>query len=209
MGVPGRDHRRPPVLPGHELERGPRPLVGAVRRLAGRPGHLGRDRAGHGRRPLALRRAGADIPRFLDAAAPALLVAQAIGRVGNYFNQELFGRPTSLPWGLEIDPDHRPAGYLDSATFHPTFLYEIVWNLAAGRRPGVARPPPAHPAARPVRALRRRLLGLPHLRGAAARRPGPPRPRPAPELLRRRRPRRRRPDVVRAHAAPRRRQSPP
>jgi prolipoprotein diacylglyceryl transferase len=72
-----------------------------------------------------LRRAGADVPRFLDAAAPALLVAQAIGRVGNYFNQELFGRPTSLPWGLEIDRDHRPARYLDSATFHPTFLYEI------------------------------------------------------------------------------------
>ena len=77
-----------------------------------------------------LRRAGADVPRFLDAAAPALLVAQAIGRVGNYFNQELYGRPTSLPWGLEIDRDHRPARYLDSATFHPTFLYEIIWNLA-------------------------------------------------------------------------------
>jgi prolipoprotein diacylglyceryl transferase len=77
-----------------------------------------------------LRRAGADVPLFLDAAAPALLVAQAIGRVGNYFNQELFGRPTSLPWGLEIDPEHRPDRYLHSATFHPTFLYEIVWNLA-------------------------------------------------------------------------------
>jgi prolipoprotein diacylglyceryl transferase len=77
-----------------------------------------------------LRRAHADVPSFLDAAAPALLVAQAIGRVGNYFNQELFGRPTSLPWGLEIDRDHRPDRYLDSATFHPTFLYEILWNLA-------------------------------------------------------------------------------
>ena len=77
-----------------------------------------------------LRRRGADIPVFLDAAAPALLVAQAIGRVGNYFNQELFGGPTSLPWGLEIDPAHRPAGYARYATFHPTFLYEILWNLA-------------------------------------------------------------------------------
>jgi prolipoprotein diacylglyceryl transferase len=77
-----------------------------------------------------LRRAGADVPAFLDAAAPAILVAQAIGRVGNYFNQELYGRPTSLPWGLEIDPEHRPARYLDQATFHPTFLYEILWNLA-------------------------------------------------------------------------------
>jgi prolipoprotein diacylglyceryl transferase len=77
-----------------------------------------------------LRRRGAAIPTFLDAAAPALLVAQSIGRVGNYFNQELFGGPTSLPWGLEIDPAHRPAGYEQYATFHPTFLYEIVWNLA-------------------------------------------------------------------------------
>ena len=83
---------------------------------------------------IVLRRHGADIPRFLDAAAPGLLVAQAIGRVGNYFNQELFGGPTSLPWGLEISPAHRPAGYLNDATFHPTFLYEIIWNLglAAG-----------------------------------------------------------------------------
>ena len=76
-----------------------------------------------------LRRRGADIPLFLDAAAPALLVAQAIGRVGNYFNQELFGGPTTLPWALEIDPAHRPTGYAGYATFHPTFLYEIVWNL--------------------------------------------------------------------------------
>jgi prolipoprotein diacylglyceryl transferase len=76
-----------------------------------------------------LRRRKADIPLFLDAAAPALLVAQAIGRVGNYFNQELFGGPTTLPWGLEIDPAHRPAAYANDATFHPTFLYEIVWNL--------------------------------------------------------------------------------
>jgi prolipoprotein diacylglyceryl transferase len=76
-----------------------------------------------------LRRRGADIPAFLDAAAPALLVAQAIGRMGNYFNQELFGGPTSLPWGLEIDAAHRPPGYAAYATFHPTFLYEIVWNL--------------------------------------------------------------------------------
>jgi prolipoprotein diacylglyceryl transferase len=77
-----------------------------------------------------LRRRGADIPRFLDAAAPALLVAQSIGRVGNYFNQELFGKPTTLPWALRIDPAHRPDGYGAYTTFHPTFFYEIVWNLA-------------------------------------------------------------------------------
>ncbi|MHB8657014.1 MAG: prolipoprotein diacylglyceryl transferase [Solirubrobacteraceae bacterium] len=66
---------------------------------------------------------------FADATAPGLLVAQAVGRVGNYFNQELFGGPTKLPWGLEIDPAHRPPGYARFATFQPTFLYEIVWNL--------------------------------------------------------------------------------
>ncbi len=70
------------------------------------------------------------IPRFMDIAAPGLLVAQAIGRVGNYFNQELFGKPTTLPWGLEISPAHRPPGYLHHAAFQPTFLYEIIWNLA-------------------------------------------------------------------------------
>ena len=76
-----------------------------------------------------LRRRGVDIARFLDAAAPALLVAQSIGRIGNYFNQELFGKPTNLPWGLEIDAAHRPDAYANTLTFHPTFLYEIVWNL--------------------------------------------------------------------------------
>lgn len=65
-----------------------------------------------------------------DAVAPALLLAQAIGRWGNYFNQELFGKPTTLPWGLEIDELHRPSGYEQYATFHPTFLYESIWNLS-------------------------------------------------------------------------------
>jgi prolipoprotein diacylglyceryl transferase len=77
-----------------------------------------------------LRRAGVSLPLFMDAGAPALLVAQSIGRIGNYFNQELFGGPTSLPWGLEIDLAHRPANYLRYSTFQPTFLYEIIWNLA-------------------------------------------------------------------------------
>ena len=74
---------------------------------------------------------GMRLPVALDALAPGLLLAQAIGRLGNYFNQELFGRPTTLPWGLEIDLAHRPAGYEQYATFHPTFLYELLWNLAA------------------------------------------------------------------------------
>ena len=77
-----------------------------------------------------LRRRGANIPLFMDAAAPGLLVAQAIGRIGNYFNQELFGGPTKLPWGLEIDVIHRPVGYIQYATFQPTFLYEMIWNLS-------------------------------------------------------------------------------
>ena len=77
-----------------------------------------------------LHRRGANIPVFMDAAAPGLLVAQAIGRIGNYFNQELFGGPTKLPWGLEIEPVHRPPGYLAYATFNPTFLYEMIWNVA-------------------------------------------------------------------------------
>ena len=77
-----------------------------------------------------LRRSGSDMSAFLDAAAPGLLVAQAIGRIGNWFNQELFGGPTSLPWALRIDPAHRPAGYEGYATFHPTFLYELVFDLA-------------------------------------------------------------------------------
>ncbi|HVW47883.1 MAG TPA: prolipoprotein diacylglyceryl transferase [Solirubrobacterales bacterium] len=75
-------------------------------------------------------RAGASVLDFMDCTAPALLVAQAIGRVGNYFNQELFGGPSNLPWALQISPEHRPAGYLHYATFQPTFLYEIIWNLA-------------------------------------------------------------------------------
>jgi prolipoprotein diacylglyceryl transferase len=96
---------------------------------------------------LILHRRRANIPAFLDAAAPGLLVAQAVGRLGNYFNQELFGGPTSLPWALQIAPAHRPAGYLAHSTFHPTFLYELIWDLALAAvlfrvaRRGTVRPP--------------------------------------------------------------------
>lgn len=78
---------------------------------------------------IGCRRRGIALPPFADAIVPGIAVAQGIGRVGNYMNQELFGRPTSLPWGLEIDPAHRPAGYADALTFHPTFLYESLWDL--------------------------------------------------------------------------------
>jgi prolipoprotein diacylglyceryl transferase len=77
-----------------------------------------------------VRRAGASVPLFMEAVAPALLVAQGVGRLGNYFNQELFGRPTSLPWGLQIDPQFRPPGYTGFSTFQPTFLYELIFDLA-------------------------------------------------------------------------------
>jgi prolipoprotein diacylglyceryl transferase len=76
---------------------------------------------------IGCRRRGIPLPMWADAIAPGLALGQAIGRFGNWFNQELYGRPTDLPWALEIDPENRPAEYLDVATFHPTFLYEAIW----------------------------------------------------------------------------------
>nr|WP_184830103.1 prolipoprotein diacylglyceryl transferase [Jiangella mangrovi] len=78
---------------------------------------------------IACRRRGVPFAAMADALAPGILLAQAVGRWGNWFNQELFGKPTDLPWGLEIDPVNRPAGYADVATFHPTFLYESLWAV--------------------------------------------------------------------------------
>ncbi|MCD4534802.1 prolipoprotein diacylglyceryl transferase [Nocardioides sp. cx-169] len=82
---------------------------------------------------IGARRKGIRLLPVLDAMAPGVLVAQAIGRWGNWFNQELYGRPTDLPWGLEIDPANWPSGlaFAPGTTFHPTFLYEFAWNLAA------------------------------------------------------------------------------
>jgi prolipoprotein diacylglyceryl transferase len=81
---------------------------------------------------LLLRHRGLRVAPLADAVAPALLVAQAIGRLGNWFNQELYGAPTTLLWGLQIDDAHLPAGstYPPGTLFHPTFLYEALWNLA-------------------------------------------------------------------------------
>jgi prolipoprotein diacylglyceryl transferase len=76
------------------------------------------------------RRGGGSVPAMADAVAPGLPLAQAIGRWGNYFNQELYGRPTDLPWALEVEPPFRRPGFAASETFHPTFLYESIWNLA-------------------------------------------------------------------------------
>src|SRR6476619_340665 len=80
---------------------------------------------------IACRRHGIKMLPMSDALAPGVLVAQAIGRWGNWFNQELFGKPTDLPWGLHIDPQNRPFGYYQYSTFQPTFLYEFLWNLGA------------------------------------------------------------------------------
>ncbi len=76
---------------------------------------------------IGARRSGVALPPVADAIAPGIALAQAIGRWGNYFNQELFGSPTTLPWGLEISQENRPSNYVDYATFHPTFLYESLW----------------------------------------------------------------------------------
>src|SRR5881296_1132593 len=78
---------------------------------------------------LAARR-GLPVLRSLDVAAPSLAIAQAIGRWGNFFNEEAFGRPTDLPWKLYISPEHRPLGYAQYEYFHPTFLYESLWDFA-------------------------------------------------------------------------------
>ncbi|PYI67706.1 prolipoprotein diacylglyceryl transferase [Arthrobacter livingstonensis] len=78
---------------------------------------------------IGCRRAGVKISAFIDAAAPGILLAQGIGRWGNYFNQELFGGPTTLPWGLHVDPQFVPDGFSPDTLFHPTFLYECVWDV--------------------------------------------------------------------------------
>jgi prolipoprotein diacylglyceryl transferase len=78
---------------------------------------------------IAARRTGIPFGTVFDSIAPGLIAAQAIGRFGNWFNQELFGRPTDLPWALEIDPGRRPARFAAEETFHPTFLYESLWNV--------------------------------------------------------------------------------
>ena len=72
---------------------------------------------------------GLSVWKHLDIVAPSLILGQAIGRWGNFFNQEAFGVPTDLPWKLYIDPQHRPPQYMDYSYFHPTFLYESVWDF--------------------------------------------------------------------------------
>jgi len=82
---------------------------------------------------IVVKRAGASRALFMDAVAPGLLLAQGVGRIGNWWNQELYGKPTTLPWGLKIDIAHQtaiPPQYLDAKAYQPTFLYELLWDLA-------------------------------------------------------------------------------
>lgn len=81
---------------------------------------------------IGCRRRGIALPAYADAVAPGVAFAQAIGRWGNWFNQELYGRPTDVPWALEIDPLHRPLATPEAATYHPTFLYESLWCVGVG-----------------------------------------------------------------------------
>ncbi len=78
---------------------------------------------------IVVRRRGASVARFMDAAAPGILIGQGIGRLGNYFNQELYGEPTDLPWALEVALGFRPFGLETVETYHPVFLYELLWNF--------------------------------------------------------------------------------
>jgi len=105
-------------------------LAGAVRIWDGGLGIWGAVTLGALGAWIGARRAGVLLPPVGDAIAPAIALAQAIGRWGNWFNSELFGAPTDLPWGLEIAEQFRPNGYADVATFHPTFLYESLWLVA-------------------------------------------------------------------------------
>lgn len=104
-------------------------FVGAIRIWNGGLGIWGAIAGGFLGGAIACRRRGIPLSHFADAVAPSLVLAQAIGRWGNYLNQELFGRPSDLPWAVEIDPQHRPPGYGQYETFHATFLYESLWNL--------------------------------------------------------------------------------
>ena len=72
---------------------------------------------------------GLSVLAFADAAAAGIVLGQAIGRWGDYFNQELFGRPSDLPWAIRISPENRPPEFADAQTFHPAFLYESIWDV--------------------------------------------------------------------------------
>src|SRR5579875_1454673 len=137
LGGRRRRRRRPRLPRPNELEPGPRhppALVGVRGGLGRRPRHLGGDPAGAAAGAVVVRRSGNSIRLLMDAVAPGLLLAQGIGRWGNYWNQELYGTPTSLPWALRIDAAHQDGilpRYQRSpyGNYQPTFLYEFTWDL--------------------------------------------------------------------------------
>ena len=134
LGRPVRDPRRSALSPGRPT---PQPYFGAGRAPDGRPARSGTAASASGARSCsaasgpgsAATAGGSRCRRSPTRSRRGIALAQAIGRWGNWFNQELFGRPTTLPWGLRIDPAHRPERYADVATFHPTFLYESLWCI--------------------------------------------------------------------------------
>ncbi|MDD2858053.1 MAG: prolipoprotein diacylglyceryl transferase, partial [Candidatus Nanopelagicales bacterium] len=119
------------VITDHQLYFGPggSGLSGAIRIWDGGLGIWGAIALGAVGAWIGARRKGVALLPVADAIAPGIAVAQAVGRLGNWFNQELFGSPTDLPWGLRIDLAHRPPGFEQYTTFHPTFLYEALWML--------------------------------------------------------------------------------
>ena len=131
MGRRVRDRRRAALSRDHELERGSGRWWGPFAIWRGGLGIWGGIGLGAIVGAIVARRAGADVAKLADCVAPALLVAQGIGRIGNWWNQELYGKPTNLPWGLEISAANRPFDHIEQATYHPTFLYELIWCFAA------------------------------------------------------------------------------
>ena len=121
-----------------------------------------------------IRRAGESVRLFADAVAPGLLVAQGIGRLGNWFNQELFGKPTNLPWGLEIDERHRPPQYVNSDHVPPDVPLRAHLRPGDGGRADPGREPVQDQAAGAVLPVRVGVLPRPHVRGAAPHRPVAP-----------------------------------
>ncbi len=116
------------VITDYELYFGPgRDWVGAFKVWDGGLGIWGAIALGALGAWIGCRRRGIPLPAYADAIAPGVALAQAIGRWGNWFNQELYGGPSKLPWALKIDPAHRPEATPDIATYHPTFLYESLW----------------------------------------------------------------------------------
>ena len=170
-------------------------LAGALRIWDGGLGIWGAVALGGVGAWIGCRLRGIPLPAFGDAIAPGIVLAQAIGRIGNYFNQELYGRPTNVPWGMEIFYRQDPSGLVDvhsldgvstgdvAAVVHPTFLYELLWNLLVFVDPDPRRPPLQDRSRPAVRAVCGVVLRGPFLRGIVARRQRDPHRRHPDQLI--------------------------